>query len=372
MKACLFLARPLVLVLFVLVGVRCQQAERVLPESIRPGSPDSIADLRDTARVALVEANALNSSGKYIEAIAGFRRAAKLAPNLFDAQYALGLALFRSGDYATSIEPLQTAANLNADSDAFYYLGMSCYYTKKYEPALYSFRHALKTGRLTSLSYNNMGYALLQLRRLEEAGIAFDAALKLEPNLYDATLGLCAVYVYSNQGQSALNTCSAAVAHLPGSSSAHFLQGQVFFKLGRYAAALRSFRLADQLQPKSARAFVAIGAAYLKLGDPARALENFKHATELNPNLERACIGAGFANFELKDYDSAEQFFLRALEINPRSMEAHFNLAISCLRRGNRGCALRHYNQLKTYNSRIGDRLFKIIFRDRVIEAGSP
>lgn len=150
------------------------------------------------------------------------------------------------------------------------------------------------------VAQNNLGAALKELGRFDEAITAYRAAL---------ALGACPE-VHSNLGlalsarglhDEAYEAHQAAVRNLPESSSAHASFGTFFYTVRALDQAARCFQRAIQLNPND-------GENYLKLGTVA---------------------------FESGHLRPAQDLYERAISLAPDHTDAHFHLAVALLAQGN-------------------------------------
>jgi len=114
--------------------------------------------------------------------------------------------------------------------------------------------HVLRTNPNSSVAHNNLGDALVQRGRWDEAIPYFKSALELRPNDAD---------VNNNWGA-------------------------VLVRAGNLEEALRYFRRAVALQPGHASAHNNLGGVLMLQGKPDEAVGHFATALELNPNLAQA------------------------------------------------------------------------------------
>src|SRR5207247_4375994 len=73
-------------------------------------------------------------------------------------------------------------------------------------------------------------------------------------------------------------------------------RGLVYYRAGRYRAALEPYRRASSLQPSAAGPFQMLGNIYYQLGNIDEAIGNYEHAVRLGTNA------AAYANLALAYY----------------------------------------------------------------------
>ena len=116
------------------------------------------------------------------------------------------------------------------------------------------FYWAVVTNPMNSGAWNNLGYQLFRSNHYEEALLAYDHALRIEP---DYSLGLanrCGVLSKLGKYDQALLSCKFAIEKdqhwgEQGAALAWDNQGDALFNLQRYQEALKSFEQAIALNP---------------------------------------------------------------------------------------------------------------------------
>ena len=112
------------------------------------------------------------------------------------------------------------------------------------------FRHALAVTEQNDLAHNNLGHALLEQRRLNEAVDHFQCAVQINP----------------------------------GFAEAHYNLGVGWFRLGRLDEALSEFRKALDLKPTYAEAHYNLGVSLIRQGRFNEGISELNEALRLNPD----------------------------------------------------------------------------------------
>lgn len=146
--------------------------------------------------------------------------------------------------------------------------------------------------RQPAVSYN-LGYALQQLGRFEDALHAFTQAVLLMPDDLDALMS----------------------------------RGHVLANLGRYEAAVADFAKATRLVPQSPDAWNNLGNVLLELEREGDALDAYDKALALRPNFAQVLFNKGKAFGALERYTEAAAAYEGALGQNPNYEEAKWHLS---------------------------------------------
>lgn len=182
-------------------------------------TPD--AEIRTLEARASYEAGIKSiAEGKVSLGLSSLRQAAEIEPRNPLYHNAVGAVLLNIGRYADAQVEFEKAVELDPTySDAYHNLGSALAEQARWDEAIVAYRKALAQTIYArpETTYNNLGYAYWALDRRKEAEEAFRAALQLEPKLVPS----------------------------------HFWLGVLLEKEGRKAEARAHFRAARDLEPAS-------------------------------------------------------------------------------------------------------------------------
>ena len=173
--------------------------------------------------------------------------------------------------------------------------------------------HSLKVTQHNYVAEENMGVALVQLNRVEEAYPFFVEAAQDEPNDPVARVNI----------------------------------GAYLHQHGHQADAIPQYQLAIQLgaDPRMlATIYSNLGAAYSDLGDDAQSRASFEHALQLNPNQTGALQGMVFLAGKVGSLDDSIRYFARIVEVQP-SGQGYLQLAKMLAQANRRSEAQAAYEQ---------------------------
>lgn len=207
------------------------------------------------------------------------RRAIELDPNLADGHYALGFAMFQSGDYEGAVEEARRAIDLNPN-------------------------YALAT--------QGLAYSLYELGRLDEALVAAKRAVALEPTNGDHYELVGLIYMDLIDYVEAESWFRRGLTIEPDNGSIHANIGIIHLFQGDLAGAAEEIELGRSLEALSPEVIVA--QVRLEL---ARA--NYEQA---KPLIETFVMGVapdfqpltylGFVHLKLGNHDQAQELFEEA------------------------------------------------------------
>lgn len=178
------------------------------------------------------------------------------------------------------------------------------------------------------------GVKCQQEGRLEEAAIAFRAALRLQPNLGEAAFNLGVLMEKTNMLDEALNAYEIAARARPKVAETYFGIGSVCLKQNKLPAARKAFVKALALRPAYVDALQDLANVLRLQNDLEGATLCLEQAIKLRP--ASAELHANLANFyrARNDMEKSEAACLQALSLSPEMPEAHVNLSIVKLIQG--------------------------------------
>jgi len=198
-------------------------------------------------------------------------------------------------------------------------------------------------------NYLSYGSVFFQGGYFDQAGAAFQAALRDDPESAEALYGIGSVYL--NQGKSAeAQGCFERALQLRASypdtlANSWNNLGLLAGRAGRLDDAVTDLQQALRLSPDHLIALDNLGGAYRqqKRWDDART--TYEHALQLSPDDAEANYGLGMVFAQNDDVKRAFTFLQRALKARPDYPEALSNLGILYLRTQRRDEAVASFKE---------------------------
>src|SRR3954447_14612884 len=220
-------------------------------------------------------------------------------------------------------------------------------------------------------AYGNLGLAFLQKARetndptyYTQAEQAFNAALVLQPNYYDAIAGFGSLELSRHEFAKALDWGKKAIALNRYKSYAYGVQGDAQIELGQYESAVDTFQQMVDLRPDLS-SYSRVSYARELYGDVPGAIEAMQQAVDAgSPAAENTSwtrVQLGNLYFNSKQLDKAEAQYKTALAAYPNYLHALAGLAQMAAARGNMDEAIKLYKQsidivpLPQYLTALGD-----------------
>ena len=188
------------------------------------------------------------------------------------------------------------------------------------------FSHALAVLPGVPLAQNNLGSALYDQGRFEEAIPHLQEALRLKPQYVDAHNNLGLTFWRLGRDQPSIEQFTA-VLDLGPDAKAYYNLGVVLFNQGKLDRAKECFVAAVQLQPDSAEARNNLGNVLAGQGKMGEAGEQFAAAVRAAPDLVEAQCNLGRYFADKGAPDKAAECYLAALRVKPDYADAHNGLA---------------------------------------------
>ena len=214
--------------------------------------PPSRIDPKDRIDIAndMHDASLAIEEGKEASVIPLLLRVVAKDPQVQAAQYYLGIAYSRKGNFAKAIPPLRKAVELRPDALMAQYELAICLY---------------ETGDLNT------------------AAAHFEILVENRPDWSDARYSLASIYARTGRPQEAAKNLLIVLEGEPDHYRANLLLGRMLFLNGTYAEALPYLEKAAAVQTDSSEAHSFLADEYEKLGRAADAASQRAEATRLKP-----------------------------------------------------------------------------------------
>jgi Flp pilus assembly protein TadD len=185
----------------------------------------------------------------------------------------------------------------------------------------------------------NLGQALSEQGRLNEAMIHFREALRLSPNYAEAHNNLGSALAQQGKLELAIPHFYTSLKILPDFAEAHNNLAVALARQGRLEEAAKHYSEAARLYPDSAEVHNNLAVALVSLGRVDEAIPHYVRAVELKPDYAEAYNNLGNA------LDQAIAYYSEALEIKPKYAKAHNNLGVAWARLGELDQAIARFNK---------------------------
>jgi len=258
-------------------------------------------------------------------AMASTAKAIELEPDRPSVRYIAALTLFRGGRYAEAKDEVERALALQPTyEDAIRLRGTVLMRQGDVEQGLAEFKRVMSLRPNAVSLYSDMGNALYAASRYPDALSAFEKAIELSPGSAANLARAGTAAQAAGEQQRALDLYEKANAIQPRAETFSNM-GTIYYGLGDYERAARSYEGALLIRPLSAITHRNLGDAYLRLGrkDDARrayrqAVARAEAEVSVSPSDARALARLAVYQAKAGDDRAARQSLRRAQELSPK------------------------------------------------------
>lgn len=273
-------------------------------------------------QAAFAQGLALHQRGQLAAAERIYEDILRQQPSHFDALHLLGLISAQSGRMERGADLMRRAIALNGRvADAHSNLGNALRELRRFDDALASLDRAIALQPATVPAHYNRAVTLAELGRHDEALAGYDRVIALRPDHVDAHRNRGTTLRKLGRLVDALKSLDKAVALKPDDAGAHNDRGNVLADLERFDEALASY----DKPPEIAGASYNRGNVLVELDRSEEAIASFDKAIALKPDYAEAWNNRGKALFKLRRHDEALASIDRAIQFRGDDGDAHAN-----------------------------------------------
>lgn len=194
-------------------------------------------------------------------------------------------------------------------------------------------------------AHYNLGYALVEAGRPQEAIAPLKRALELAPGYADVHTTLGNALSQLGRSDEALQHYEQAARIEPDNAAAHYNLGNCLLAVGRYEEAIAQFNWALRLKQNYAEAHNNLGNVLSLTGRPQEAIEHYEKAIQFKADYPDAYNNCANALKALGRYQEAIDYYQRSIQLRADNPEAHNNLANTLRVLGRNQEAIMHYQK---------------------------
>ncbi len=226
-----------------------------------------------------------------------------------------------------------TLAVTNKNILAHIDLGMALCDAGRTEEAIEQYRAALRINPDESLAHNDLGVALGRNGNLAESISEYQQALQIQPGYADAHRNLGETLSKTGHNAEAATQLQQALALDPAAAATRIALGNVLNQVGRPDDAIGQYQEAIRLKPGSAEVYNSLGVTLGRLGRRKEAVQQLREAVRLAPDFSDFRYNLGNALVRIGDRDGAIEQFRASLKLDPQAADAHNNLGAILLQK---------------------------------------
>ena len=319
----------------------------------------SVADRDpDNADVAVTRGIIATQRGSFEDAVRHFQSALDRNPDREDIHFNLGLAYQSWQKYKSAARHYKQSLRLHPDNETTVQELLNCLeISDRLEEHEKFFLRFTDDDPYSAIAWYNLGQYYYRYEKYAQAAAAFDYAIVIDAEFYDAHHWLADTLVcqqeylkaiaefelsYPTGEPTAEAYCNIGECHEklrewekarqfyrkaleidPNMDEAWFGQGVLLQEQERPYEALHFFRKAVELYGDSGEYWAALGAAENQVGNVVSALEAYEKATEVAPEDATGWVSWSAVLYEQGHYEEAIDLLGHAVELHPH--EAHFH-----------------------------------------------
>lgn len=173
-----------------------------------------------------------------------------------------------------------------------------------------------------------LGKALFQLGKVDEAALAFRAAVKLEPESAEAHAYLGMALRGQSEYDEAKTHLEKAIDLDPGNGRAYFELGLIAGMQNNAEEAETALAKAVKLSPNDSQFWYAYGEVFRSTDRIDEAISAYRKAVELDPPYPKAQQKLGLLLVDKKEYDEAEVVLTQAIRRDKNVPINYLNLGL--------------------------------------------
>ena len=249
--------------------------------------------------------------------------------------YNAGLTAIKNSDWNAAESSFGRAAMLSPnDAGAFSFLGYVRLQQKNWDSALTALQAAQDNGKNLDVVaraqlLNNIGFARWNKNETVPARAAFEEALKLQPEYYDARYNLAFALLSSDQFADALPHLKTLQAKSPNDAAIEEGLGEAFDRTGNVGSALGAYKRAIAIDGKNENYRFKFALILLGNGRRDDALQALRDLLVINPNNAPALLQIGDIHLRSNNYSDAAAALRRYVNVRGEDFTGRFNLGVA-------------------------------------------
>jgi tetratricopeptide (TPR) repeat protein len=254
-------------------------------------------------------------------------------------------------------------------------LGAALRQAGRVQEAIGRFEQALRVKPDFAEAHNNLGIALVQAGRVQEAIEHLEQALRIKPDFAEAHNDLALALKKAGNLKDAIGHFEQALRIQPDEAETHYNMALALEQAGNLKDAIGHFEQAVRINPDFAEAHNSLGGVLGQVGRVQEAIEHLEQALRLKPGFAKAHYNLGLAFVRSGRLQDAMGHWEQAVLLNPDYAEAHYNLAVVLLRQGNVREAVRQYEQvmrIKPDSAEVENNLAWLLATSTPADGGDP
>lgn len=235
------------------------------------------------------------------------------------------------------------------------------------ELAIKNYEKLLKSNPNDATILNNLGANYFLAGRVFEAQSILRKAVQRNPELTQVRVNLAIALNKTYNPGLAIETLQGVLKQEPQFVRAREILCEIYGQEEMKSEAISCYEVLEKSGNLNAMEAANYGTALIESKEVDRALAMLRQADSKFPEDPGIKNGLGVVLFLKKKYALAEAQLRRAVELEPDSTQLRYNLAMTQMVTNKRGAVLEQYKYLKTSDPELASKLYKLLFRDKIV-----
>jgi tetratricopeptide (TPR) repeat protein len=234
-------------------------------------------------------------------------------------------------------------------------LGIALAQQGKIQEAMFHYSQALRIKPDYADAHINLGNFLAQQGKIQEAAAHYTQALRSNPNSWQGHYSLAGLQAQQGKIQEAISSYSRALQIEPDFAEAHYILGIILTQQGNNQEAIAHYTQALQIKRDYAEAHNNLAQLLERQGKIHEAITHYQQTLRFKPDYAGAHYNLGNLLFQQGKIQEAAHHYSHALQINPNSAEIHNNLGNALAQEGKIQEATSHFTQALQINPNFAE-----------------
>jgi predicted O-linked N-acetylglucosamine transferase (SPINDLY family) len=261
------------------------------------------------------------------------------------------LQAYKSKNFALSATYFEAAYELDKnDVESLINLGVALKNSGRLDQAITKFKEALQLKPEDAIAWYNLGNTYLSCNKYQNATECYEKSLSIRPQYVDALLNLGKTFTETNELEKGVKILTQALQISPKNAMVACSLAEAHQRGSQTEAAIRYYKLATEHAPSYSEAYAGLAFSYSKAGRYHESVVANENALKIRPEYPEALNNLSMSLMEVGRHDDALVQIDRALKINPNHTNARYNRGLIRLLKGEYKAGFRDYEE--RYNPR--------------------
>lgn len=269
-------------------------------------------------------------------------------------------------EFTTAVQYYRDALDLNSGfRDAWYGLAIAYRELNELDEALDAVREARRLGERDTSTITLEGDILLLRGMLDDARVAFERALEIEPNNIDARIGLAELDLADDRRARAIDTYLDVLELEPQSRRALLALAVLYDDRGDSETAERYLSLALDFHPRDPLVNELLGDYFLSEREVERARQHAETAVTLDERFVRGWALLARVELQAGDFEAAQEAARTLVDIDSEDNRAWYLLGLAQRGLNDYEAAVNAFDRATTINP--DDELARLALESTVV-----